>query len=179
MKSMIAFVVAFIIFVGVMLLVRLGAFKPVSVTSMAAGPFRVVYKHHTGPYHKIVPVLESVEKWAAENQEACQTAFGEYIDNPDLIEEDRLNSNGGCVVNADWSGRLKEELMYREIPKHLYVVAEFEGAPSIGPQKVYPRATKFITDNGLQVSGPVIEMYERVSNSQIKTHYYFPVSEKK
>jgi AraC family transcriptional regulator len=169
MKSILGFVFAFVAFVIVMLMIRLGAFQPVTIESHEAGPFKIVYRHHNGAYHKIVPVLESVEKWAAENAEPCKTAFGEYL------EEDRLNSNGGCLVEKDWSGKLKDDLAYREIPRRLYVVADFEGAPSIGPQKVYPRAKKYIAEQKLKLTGPVIEMYERVSDTKITTHYFFPV----
>lgn len=179
MKSLIGFVLlAIVVFVSA-LLMRLGAFKPVELRSAEAGPFRVVTRHHNGPYHKIVPVIESVEKWAAENAEPCQTSFGEYIDDPSSVDEDRLNSNGGCWVKQDWSGKLPEGMAYRELPARLYVIADFEGAPSIGPQKVYPRASRFIEENALKADGPVIEMYERVPGTQqIKTHYYFPVMKK-
>ncbi len=183
MKSLVGFVLlAIVVFIGA-LLMRLGAFKPVDLRTEEAGPFRVVYQKHTGAYHKIVPVIESVEKWAAQNKgpasEPCQTSFGEYLDDPSAFEEDRLKSNGGCIVKADWSGKLPEGFAYKEIPRRLFVRAAFEGAPSIGPQKVYPRVAQFMIDNGLKQDGAVIEMYERVADSQqIKTHYFFPAIKK-
>lgn len=177
MKSLIALVLITVVVLIGALLTRLGAFKPVEVRLEEAGPFRVVYRHHVGAYHKIVPVIEEVEKWAAGSGEPCQTSFGEYIDDPSVADEDRLNSNGGCVVTQDWNSRLPSgELSYREIPRRLYVVAEFEGAPSIGPQKVYPRAQKYLREKDLKTDGPVIEMYERTREGGIKTHYYFPAA---
>lgn len=169
--------ITILVFAGA-LMQRLGAFKPVELHADEAGPFRVVYRHHSGPYHKIVPEIEAVEKWAQAEGELCKTSFGEYLDDPSKVEEDRLNSNGGCVVNGDWSGKLPADLNYREIPRHLYVIADFDGAPSIGPQKVYPRVEKFMSENGYKQDGPVIEMYERTGQNQIKTHYYFPAERK-
>lgn len=176
MKSLIALTLLTILVLAGALLQRLGAFKPVEIRSQEVGPFKVVYRHHNGPYHKIVPEIEAVEKWAASAHEPCKTSFGEYLDDPNKVDEDRLNSNGGCLVEADWTGRLPAELSYRELSRRLYVVADFDGAPSIGPQKVYPRAQKFITENGLKMDGPVVEMYERTGENQITTHYYFPVA---
>jgi len=175
-KSLIALTIATILVLAGVLLQRLGAFKPVELKTEEAGPFKIVYRHHTGAYHKIVPEIEAVEKWANAAGEPCKTSFGEYLDDPDKVDEDRLNSNGGCVVGADWAGKLPAELSYREIPRRLYVIADFDGAPSIGPQKVYPKAEKYLAENGLKIDGPIVEMYERTGENQIRTHYYFPAT---
>jgi AraC family transcriptional regulator len=177
MKFLVAFTLAVIIGLILSLCFYLGAFKSVSFSVADAGPYKLVYKLHTGAYHKIVPDIETVERWAVANGEACQTSFGEYLENPDTTDEDRLHSNGGCVVSKDWSGKpLPEGLIYREIPRRLFVVAEFDGAPSIGPQKVYPKANQLITSQGLKSDGAVIEMYERMPGSKLRTHYHFSVS---
>lgn len=156
------------------LLIHLGAFKPVTVAIEEAGPFRLVFKQHAGPYHQIVPVIEEVERWAAESGEKCLTSFGEYLDDPTNTDEDRLHSHGGCVVEGDWAGRLPEGLMYKELPKREYVVAIFDGAPSISPYKVYPKAQDYMASMSLKPEPPVIEMYQRLSENELKTLYYFP-----
>ena len=102
-------------------------------------------------------------------------SFGEYLDNPDVIEEDRLNANVGCIVERDWSQGLDDGLQYREIPRARYVIAEFTGAPSIGPQKVYPKAKKMLAENGYKTEGPVIEVYERFADGKFSTHYFFQI----
>jgi AraC family transcriptional regulator len=177
MKSIVVFTFAVIVALVLSLCFYLGAFKSVELSVTEAGPYKIVYKEHIGAYHKIVPDIEVVERWAVANGEACQTSFGEYLQNPDTTDEDRLHSNAGCLVLKDWSGKtLPEGLLFREIPRRLYVVAEFNGAPSIGPQKVYPKAYKLISSQGLKSDGAVIEMYERMPEAKLRTHYHFPVA---
>lgn len=175
MKSILLFVFITVLTLGLALAIYLGAFKKVEIAQAEAGPYRLVFKKHFGPYHKIVPVIEEVEKWAAAHSETCETSFGEYIDDPNVVAEDRLHSNGGCLVEKDWQGQLPEGFEYRELARRRYVIATFEGAPSIGPQKVYPKANEFMQQNSLAFDGPVIEMYKRLSGQGLETKYHFPV----
>lgn len=175
MKHLVGLVVVSIIALLGTLYFKLGGYKDVAVSQTEAGPFKVVSKRHSGAYHKIVPVIEEVEKWARANGEPCKLSFGEYIDDPELVEEDRMQSNGGCVVEKEWTQGLPEGFTYRALPKRRFVFAEFDGAPSIGPLKVYPRAKDFIASSGLTLDGPVIEMYDIVSEKSVVTKYYFPV----
>lgn len=175
MKTLVAFVIAVVAGLVLSLMFRLGAFKSVALSESDAGPFKIVSKLHVGPYHKIVPVIEEVEKWARANNEPCKLSFGEFLDNIETVPEDRLKSNAGCIVEKEWKSGLPEGFEYREIPSRRYVLAEFEGAPSIGPQKVYPKAKEYISKHGLIAYGATIEMYEILPDSKIKTRYYFPV----
>jgi DNA gyrase inhibitor GyrI len=98
MKSILA--VVFVVVTGLILslMFRLGSFKPVRIDFANRPATKVVYKHHVGAYHKIVPVIEEVETWIKANGEKCDLSFGEYYDDPDVVAEDRMRSNGGCVV---------------------------------------------------------------------------------
>jgi effector-binding domain-containing protein len=125
-----------------------------------------------------MPTLEEVEKWAKENGEACKISFGEFIDDPDKVDEDRLRSNAGCVVEKTWDFVLPAGFGFREYPPRVYVVAEFDGAPSIGPFKVYPKTKDYIESHNYKLSGPVIEMYEILSEEKVRTTYLFPVEKK-
>jgi AraC family transcriptional regulator len=156
--------------------VYVGGYKPVTTEITEKGPFKVVYKEHLGAYHQIGVALEEVEKWAKANGETCQFTFGEYLDNPKLVDEDRLKSNGGCFVSKDWPSGLPEGFHYREIPKRQYLIAVFEGAPSIGPMKVYPKADSIMKDQGYKPDGAVIETYEILSPKSVETRYYFPIA---
>lgn len=156
--------------------VRIGAFKEVTIETGERGPYKVVSRLHEGAYHRIAPVIEEVEKWARANGEKCQFSFGEYLDDPQAVDEDRLRSNGGCVVDKDWSTGLPEGYVTREIAKRHYLVANFEGAPGIGPLRVYPRAMEEIEKLGKKVEGPIIEMYEVLSDKAVRTTYLFPIS---
>jgi AraC family transcriptional regulator len=161
------------LFLGVYIYV--GGYKPVTTEITDKGPFRLVYKAHLGAYHKIGVVLEEVEKWAKANGEICKLTFGEYLDNPKIVDEDRLQSHGGCLVDKSWTSGLPEGFQYREIPKREYLAAVFEGAPSIGPMKVYPRADSIMREQGYKPDGAVIETYEILSPKTVETRYYFPI----
>ncbi len=157
-------------------MIRLGSFKSVAISEAEEGPVKIVFKKHVGAYHLIVSVIEEVEAWAKANGESCHLSFGEYLDDPDKVIEDRLRSTGGCIVAKKWDFVLPEGFGYRELPRHLYVKAEFDGAPSIGPIKVYPRAKDYIESHGYQQVGPTYEIYEIISPEKVKTTYWFPVA---
>jgi AraC family transcriptional regulator len=154
--------------------IYLGGYRSVDVTQAELGPHRLVYRTHVGAYHQIVPAIEEVEKWAQISGEACRFSFGEFLSDPNNVAEDRLHSHAGCVVEKDWTTGLPENFRYREESRRLYVHAVFEGAPSIGPLKVYPRARKFLEAQGLVEDGPVIEMYEILPENKVRTQYLFP-----
>jgi AraC family transcriptional regulator len=174
MKYIILFAVLVVVGFVLSLLFRLGAFHAVTVAIGDQGPLRVIYKVHIGAYHKIVPVIEEVEKWAKANGEPCRISFGEYLDDPANSVEDRMHSNGGCIVEKAWLSSLPPDFIYREIPSRTYVKAEFDGAPSIGPIKVYPRVKKFMKEQNLTSDGPVIETYEVMPGDKVVTRYLFP-----
>ena len=89
---------AFAITMGIILIlvgiavVRTGIYKDVKMSSGEQGPFVLVYKNHMGSYHKIVPVIESVENYFKEKNLPCPLAFGRYLDNPQEVEHDRLHA---------------------------------------------------------------------------------------
>lgn len=158
-----------------LLLNYVGAFKPVDLGTGEFGPQKIVFKHHVGAYHKIVPVIQEVEEWARKNGESCRFSFGEYIDNPETVEEGRLQSNGGCVVEKDWlPEKLANDFQFREIPRRNYLWARFAGGPSIAPFKVYPKAKKFAAENQLTLDGAVLELYEIAPDQSVHTLYLFP-----
>ena len=156
------------------LAVRLGAFLPVELTVGEAGPFYLVYRRHEGAYYKIAPVISAVEAWAKERGEGCALTFGEYLDDARTADEDRLRSNGGCVLDHP-VGPPGDGLFARTLPRRLYVIASFRGAPSIGPYKAYPKAEKWMKETGYARDGATIETYRIESEKGVQTLYYFPV----
>lgn len=177
LKFVLFFVGAILIsFVGFMSY-HLGAFKGVTITEETRPVIKMVYANHTGPYHKTVTAIEKVEKWATENSIDCTTSFGEYLEDPQTVEEARLKSRGGCVVDLE-PAQLPEGYLYQEIPPRSYVVAVFDGSPGIGPIKVYPRVADYMSSHKLKQVGSVIELYEIHSRTDIRsmtTTYLFPV----
>lgn len=152
----------------------LGAFKSVDITDGARPAMKMIYKDHTGSYHKIVSVIQEVETWAKSQNIDCTVSFGEYIDDPNLVEEIRLRSRGGCIVK-DFPTSLPPEYKTQEVPERYYVIAVFSGSPGIGPIKVYPKAEAFMKNHQLVMDGSVLETYVIHSQNEMTTTYLFPV----
>jgi AraC family transcriptional regulator len=168
--------VAIIVFVA-RTAIYVGAFRDVAIQSIEAPAQKLIFKTHIGAYHKIVPIIEEVEAWAKSQNIDCHLSFGEYLDNPDLTEEDRLRSHGGCVV-SDFPSNMPAEFETKEIPAQKVVEAIFEGAPSIGPLKVYPKVQKFADEQRLLLKGSVIEIYEihpelKARDKMTTTYHFF------
>lgn len=155
----------------------LGVFKPVIMDMGEFGPFHLVYKKHTGAYHKIVPIIESVEQWVkTQPGESCVQSFGEYIDDPKQVEQDRLRSHGGCLLQKPLLTEiLPKEFEQKTLPKQFFIRAQFDGSPAIGPYKVYLKAQNLMEEKGLVPNGPVYEIYEILPHQKMKTEYLFSV----
>ncbi|MFN3697984.1 MAG: hypothetical protein ACK4VO_11135 [Pseudobdellovibrio sp.] len=164
-----------------------GAFKPITIGLDKRGPYTLIYKEHTGAYHKIVSEIEAVEKWARENKLKCRLSFGEYFDNPKAVEEGRLRSRGGCLIdpnNADES-KIFDELKTKlpdgfksdTFNETQAIVALFSGSPGIGPLKVYPKADSFSQENKIKRKGSVFEIYEIFDQTSMQTIYIWPILE--
>lgn len=164
-----------------------GAFKSVTVTTEQRGPYTLIYKEHTGAYHHIVSKIQDVETWAKANQLKCRLSFGEYFDNPDIVEEGRLKSRGGCLIDPlvpeeqqtlkkiIETLKLPNDFKTDLIPETKTVVALFAGTPGIGPLKVYPKAEEYIYTHKLKKKGSVIEVYEVLDHTSMNTTYLWPV----
>ena len=184
--SLYAFSLGFIIFF-LYLFQYTGAFKTVSVDEDERGPYTIIFKPHIGAYHKIVTTIEEIETWAKANGLKCRLSFGEYFDDPRVVEEGRLNSRGGCMLDPlikDETTRLESirkslppDFQIAEIPKSKAVVALFTGAPGIGPLKVYPKAEDYITEHKLTRQGSVIEIYEVFDRKSMQTTYIWPLKD--
>lgn len=157
-----------------------GSFKSVTVGVDQRGPYTLIYKDHVGAYHKVVSVIEEVEKWAKANGLKCRLSFGEYFDNPSVVEEGRLKSRAGCLIDplvSEETAQLEKLTLPEGIKKDIWpasksVVALFDGAPSIGPLKVYPKAYSLMEESKLKPKGPILEIYEVLpGKSAMKTIY--------
>ncbi len=175
MRTLIILVLGTIAAFAAALGLRLGVLKDVHVAESEEGPYRQVYAKHVGAYHKIVAVLDKVENWAEDNGEKCGLSFGEFLDDPRQVDEDRLQSLAGCIVEKDWSpAELPEGLLYREVPRKRYVMAVFNGAPSISPYKVYPKVFAYLEEKKLKLTGPIMEIYRVIIDNAVETKYLFP-----
>lgn len=176
MKWFLLFFLSGIVVFVTTLYFRLGGYKEVVISPPESKEFYLLYKKHLGPYHKIAPVIESVENWAHQKKIDCPATFGEYLDDPQKVDnEDRLRSRGGCVLNRPLEELEEEDLFFDHKSERTYVKAIFDGAPSISPFKVYPKVSEWLQQNRLKISGPVIEIYHVEGTQGLTTEYYFPV----
>ncbi|MFS4457835.1 GyrI-like domain-containing protein [Bdellovibrio sp. HCB2-146] len=177
MKYVLVFILVAIVSFGLFLSNYLGAFKGVDISQGPQGPLQLVYIDYMGPYHKISKEIEKVENFFKAQGTPCGRSFGEYLDDPQSVEEARLRAKAGCVVEQV-PANLPEGFKTETLPSKNYVIATFTGSPGIGPLKVYPKVNKFMLEKGLKQSGPVLEIYEIHSITEknaMTTTYLFPV----
>lgn len=152
----------------------LGLYRPVEISVATRGPFYMIYASHRGAYHEIGPTIAKVEKWAIDNNLRCEMTFGEYIDDPAAIDQDRLRSHGGCLLLSPFKSPLPEGFFYEERPARKFVIGHFDGAPSASPFKVYPKVENYIQQHRLKSSGPPIETY-LIHGDKMNAEFLFPV----
>lgn len=152
----------------------LGAYKEVEITIVDRGEVITVGRAHRGAYHQINSVIVQVEEWAKANSIGCQQTFGEYLDNPQQVEEARLKSIGGCVLEEPLKiSALPDGLSIGSFPAGQYVHATFTGSPAIGPWKVYPKLMEYVAQRGLKTSSRSIELYKINADGKMTTEYLF------
>tara|TARA_B110001454_G_scaffold219202_1_gene252072 strand:+ start:171717 stop:172250 length:534 start_codon:yes stop_codon:yes gene_type:complete len=152
--------------------IKLGFFKDVNIEEKDVPEMHLVYLEHVGPYHKILDALEKVEAWAKQNHVDCSKSFGHFLDDPEVVEHERLRSDVGCVVDQV-KPDLPENFKTKTLPAGKYVVAEFLGSPAIGPMKVYKKARQHFIEKGLTPPEDVIEVYHRIDEQTMTTSYLF------
>lgn len=152
---------------------NLGVFKTVALQEGEYGDLLLLYRDHVGPYHKISDLINEAEKWAGENHIDCRKTFGQFLDDPQVVEHERLRSRAGCVL-SQMPNVPAPDFKLMEIKKQNYVIAEFEGSPWIGPYKVYNKANYFAASRGQTLLSPVTEIYEVFNGNRLKTTYLFP-----
>ena len=157
------------------LYIYLGASKSVEILIEEQPPLTLLFLDHTGAYHYIGTKIGEVETWASKNNVACPRTFGEYLDSPEAVDQDRLRSRGGCIVQKPLTRAPAEGMRLEDRPGRRYLVARFEGSPSIGPFKVYPKVYAFIESKRLKSDGPVLEIYT-VNGDAVLTEYLFPIA---
>jgi effector-binding domain-containing protein len=177
-KWILAAVIGAVIAFSLSLAVRLGVFKEAKIEILQEPAIKLLYKEHVGPYHKLVPVIEEVETWAKEHGINCSKSFGEYLDNPDIVEEVRLRANGGCVVD-DFPENMPSWLLTSTKIPQKYIKVVFQGSPSIGPFKVYAPVRRLANEQRLKLLNWNLEIYlihnENNAPDAMTTTYLFPI----
>ncbi len=168
-----------LIFLGIVALVSwfiysAGFFKPLEIRQEKMGAMIFLYKEHVGPYHEITDAISAVESWAKDKKIPCRKTFGEYLDNPQIVEHERLRSLGGCIVDSAVTD-LPADIKVKTTHEKDYVVGLFHGAPMLGPYKVYPKMSEYMVKNNLKQGPSVIEIYEMITEKELLTKYLFEI----
>lgn len=157
---------------------HLGLYKEPTLYPPQEFEFQFIAASHVGPYYKINSTIKEVESWAKNLGIPCDKTFGLYKDNPEIVEESRLRSEGGCLVYKKPDFPLPPQFHYKKIPKQEFLSLRFDGSPSVSPFVVYPKIEKWFQEHHLPNQGPTLEVYTLYQNSVI-TEYYSPTSETK
>ncbi|MCB9025501.1 MAG: GyrI-like domain-containing protein [Bdellovibrionaceae bacterium] len=139
--------------------------------------FYLLAKKHIGPYHKINEVITEVEMNSEQKRIPCPLTFGNYLDNPQIADENRLRSEGGCISSKDIYSQLEFEnpnIYSKILPLKKYVKFSFSGSPAISPFKVYPAAEEWFNKTQYSRGSSVLEIY-KVNGKTMTTYYYFPI----
>jgi len=174
MRYLFLAIAGLVIAFGIRLIIYLGAFKDIAMSEVDRGSMSMVYVDVMGPYHKVTPSIEKVEAWAKEKGIDCKDSFGQYLDNPDIVEEARLKARVGCMVQEKPMD-LPADFHFQTVPAAHYLQVVFDGSPSIGPIKVYPKALEYIQNKKLKSQGAVIEIYRVHNEKEVTTTYLFPL----
>ena len=172
-KILLAFFV-FLISGALGLMWRLGVKKPVTVQIENLAEQKIIFANHIGAYHKMNDSIVKVESELSRRGFACKQTFGHYVDSPEHQDEDRLRSEGGCLVPSHDIDLKGTDLQTGTIPAGQYIRATFEGSPSISPFKVYPKVNEFAHENRLRRADDFYEIYE-IRGEQVFTTYLFRV----
>lgn len=153
---------------------HLGLYKEAQIEGIQKGGFWLLYQEHTGPYHQISPVLDSIEKQALGASITCLDTFGLFLDDPATVDEDRLRSELGCILTGE----------IQHVPEGLKVKAwnpgpllhlTFTGSPAVSPFKVYPKAEQWFQEQRKPMPKEALEIYSQSPRGDLITHYYFPI----
>jgi len=173
MKFIIITVVVLII-IAIVFLAYFGGFKKLTISIAKVGRETLVYESINGNYKQSGQVMDKIY-YSLLNNEKIKTflGFGTYYDNPKEVEESKLRSEAGCVLNiADSSiiDQLKRSYKIKILEEKKYMVTEFpyKGKISVffSIMKVYPALQKYAKENNLQEDSPVTEIYD-IPNKRI------------
>jgi DNA-binding transcriptional regulator YhcF (GntR family) len=151
-----------------------GGFHKVKIQTISTGGEILVYENVTGAYNQAVKITNKVY-YELLNQYGIETkkGFGIFYDNPKNVEQNKLRSEIGCVVediDKNTLDRVKANFQVKILSRENCLVAEFpfRGFPSIimGMIKVYPIIGKYIIENNYE-DGPIMEIYDSFVNKKI------------
>ncbi|MGZ4056798.1 MAG: GyrI-like domain-containing protein [Bacteroidia bacterium] len=158
---------ALLIIIGFIYAGYLNAFSHVNVEDKTEGGYKLVGLDFTGPYSKVGKFMMDAEKKLSDNNIKSPKGFGIYYDDPKITPEEKCRSFvGDILLEKDFNQIPKlKSLGFKidSIPESPSVVAYFPiKSPlsyMIGPMKVYPEITKYMTEKNYK-SNLSLEVYD-------------------
>ncbi len=156
-----------IILILLAFLAYLGVFKKPEITTKIAGPFKIIYKDHVGPYQETGNIQDEIYDYLLKKQGVeTYKGIGIYYDNPKKVPPEQLRSKAGCIIEPEdidkqinLHGDYKE--MTLEKQKMVYAEFPFKSKLSImlGIMKVYPLWQEYCEKNNITFRES-IEIYD-------------------
>ena len=134
----------------------LGIFQKMEVSESSFGPYQVLYREHKGAYEKVGEVFREMMDYQEKVKINSEMMFGIYYDDPEKIEEHKLRSEIGLVLNKEDHKRLKaenkdEKIKFKSIPRREYIFTIFPyknmASAFIGIFKAYPTIDTYVDNN--------------------------------
>ncbi|MCC5928012.1 MAG: hypothetical protein JJU28_02095 [Cyclobacteriaceae bacterium] len=133
-------------------LAYMSVFKKIEIRQKQEGDYVLAGKKFTGPYHKIAPVMDEVDRLLREKGINCVKGAAIFYDNPKETPKEQCRSFAANVIEKDHLSRLQEiKSMGLEviiIERQNSLVAEFPIrnvlSYMLGPMKIYPAFEKEI-----------------------------------
>ena len=147
-----------------------GFFTEPVVTEKEVGPYTIAVKRFIGGYYQVGPTMTEVDSWIRGQGVSSTKGIGLFYDDPGTVEESKLRSDVGNVlegVDEQTIETIKMQLEVKELPVMRAVVIDFPIVSPlsymIAPMKVYPAISKYWKEKGYPEEGGVgysIELYD-------------------
>ena len=133
----------------------------------------LVYEDVIGAYNQTKKVIDKIYyKLLNKFKIETEKGFGIFYDNPKNVEQSKLRSEVGCIIesiDSEMLEQIKKHFKVKTLPNEKYLFAEFpfKGFLSImiGMVKIYQKFGKYISENNYP-DGPIMKIYD-VPNKKI------------
>ena len=148
-----------------------GAFESVKVVETEEEGYLVAGQEFTGSFSKAGKIISEVDTKLKNMGINCSKGFGIYYDDPKTIPQEKCRSFVGNIIEEKYLNRVSElksaGFKIDSIPRSKAVAAELPAKTflsyMIGPIKVYPVLSKYITEHKYKVAYS-LEVYDTPEN---------------
>ncbi len=168
--TIVVLIILFLLVAGYM-----GCLSNYEVTEQEMGPYAVAYKEYVGPYTQVASTMDEVYQALLSEEITDQVGFGIYLDNPAIVDKDKLRSEVGSIINDADIQKLStttEDYMVKTLPKTKSIVAEFPYKNMLSfmlaPVKMYRVLEEYMIANEIEWTEdmPAMEIYD-IENNKI------------